>query len=310
MKNTIKKDIISAVQYTKDSVDAVVERARDMKRLVESGAASDILRGNMMTVLFYEPSSRTFGSFISAMQRLGGGCIPIQGVSYSSVSKGETLEDTARTFASYSDVLVLRYPHPGGAKIAADVVDIPVINAGDGSGEHPTQALLDIYTIMNHVSVLEGASIALVGDLLNGRTVHSLVVLLSLYKPKTIYLVAPDDLQMPEMYMTQLREAGISFFCVDTLDDVLPKVDVLYVTRVQKERFRDLDAYEQLKHRYVITPDLMARAKKDMILMHPFPRVGEIDTRVDSDQRAVYLREQMKNGLYIRMALLAMVLGK
>ncbi len=304
------QDVLSAGQFTREQVDLILSKAREMQRIVETQGATDILHGKIMTALFYEPSSRTFGSFVAAMQRLGGGFIPLQGVTYSSVSKGETLEDTVRTFAAYSDALVIRYPHIGGAAVAAEMLDIPVINAGDGNGEHPTQALLDMYTISNHIGSIAGSTIALVGDLLNGRTVHSLIQLLSLYKPKMIHCIAPGELQLPEEYIVVLKEAGVGVTLSESLDEVLPICDVLYVTRVQKERFRDLDVYERLKHRYVISNDTMRRLKKTGILMHPFPRVGEILPEVDSDPRSVYLREQIQNGMFVRMALLALVLTK
>ena len=303
-------DILSAGQFTKEHVDAILSRAKEMQEIVEKKGYTDILHGKIMTALFYEPSSRTFGSFVASMQRLGGGFIPLQGVTYSSVSKGETVEDTVRTFAAYSDVLVIRYPHVGGATIAADMLDIPVINAGDGNGEHPTQALLDLFTISTHVPAIGGSTITLVGDLLNGRTVHSLVSLLALYKPAVVHCIAPNELQMPEEYIAILKKAGITVSNSESLDDVLATTDVLYVTRVQKERFRDLDVYERLKHKYIISKETMKHIKPSSILMHPFPRVGEILPEVDSDPRAVYLREQIKNGMYIRMALLSLVLDK
>lgn len=303
-------DILSAAQFTRESLETVLSKAREMKSLVQSGRMSDDLKGKIMTALFYEPSSRTFGSFISAMQRLGGGIVPLQGVTYSSVSKGETLEDTVQTFAGFSDVLVLRYPHVGGAKIAADAIAIPVINAGDGNGEHPTQALLDMFTISGHFESFDGLTVTMVGDLLNGRTVHSLVQLLALHSPKQVNFVAPSELQIPEVYTAMLKNRGIEFAFEDSLTNALPETDVLYVTRVQKERFRDLDLYERLKHHYVISKSTLIPCKSTMILMHPFPRVGEIATDVDSDPRALYLREQIPNGMYVRMALLSLLLKK
>ena len=305
-----KADILSAGQFTKEDVELVIEHATEMREVVRTKDYSDILRGKIMTALFYDPSSRTFGSFIAAMQRLGGGFIPLQGVLYSSVSKGETFPDTIQTFASYSDVIVIRHPQIGAAKTAAEVSDKPIINAGDGVGEHPSQALLDLFTIKDHFGNIDGITITFVGDLLNGRTVHSLVTLLSLYKPKVINFVAPSELRMPEDLVGQIQKTGVQTQVVETLDEVLGSSDVLYITRVQKERFRDLDVYERLKHRYVITKETMQAAKKTAVLMHPFPRIGEIETAIDSDPRALYIREQMPNGMYIRMALLSLVLGE
>ena len=303
-------DIVNASQFTRDDVEVVMGNVVKMRDIVKTKGATDLLRGKIMTALFYEPSSRTFGSFITAMQRLGGGFIPLQGVTYSSVAKGETLADTVATFASYSDVIVLRHPQVGAANIAADATTIPVINAGDGPGEHPTQALLDLFTIIDHFGSVDGKTITLVGDLLNGRTVHSLVTLLLLYKPKMIQLVAPAELRMPGDTVKRIKDASIKISETDSLNETLEDTEVLYVTRVQKERFRDLNVYEKLKDRFIITRDTMKKLGRDAILMHPFPRVSEIATEVDSDPRALYLREQIKNGMYVRMALLSLVLAK
>ena len=303
-------DILSADQFTKADIDRIVAKAKTMRDMVVKQGASDTLKGKIMTALFYEPSSRTFGSFIAAMQRLGGGIIPLHGVVYSSVAKGESLPDTVKTFASFSDIIVIRHPIVGAALTAADATDKPVINAGDGPGEHPTQALLDFFTIMDRFGKIDGLTITLVGDLKNGRTVHSLLTLLSLCRPKAVNLVAPSVLAMPAERLQKAKQAGIALTQMDKLDDVLAATDVLYVTRVQKERFTDLDVYERVKHAYVITSDTMKSLNKEAILMHPFPRVGEIATEVDSDPRAVYLTHQIPNGMYVRMALLSLILKK
>ncbi|MBI5449014.1 aspartate carbamoyltransferase [Candidatus Gottesmanbacteria bacterium] len=303
-----KKDILTASQFTKKDVERVVAVTRSMRDIVDKDGSTDILKGNIMTALFYEPSSRTFGSFVAAMQRLGGGFIPLQGVVYSSVAKGESLPDTVRTFASFSDCIVLRHPQVGAAVTAADATAKPVINAGDGPGEHPTQALLDFFTIMDHFGSVDGLTITLVGDLLNGRTVHSLITLLSLFSPKAIHLVSPEVLKMTRDHLEGPKKSGIKVIEHEALDDVLGETDVLYATRVQKERFTDLDVYEKVKYSYIITPDIMKKSKKTAILMHPFPRLGEIDGAVDADPRALYLRAQIPNGMYVRMALLALVL--
>lgn len=309
--NTLfQQDILSADQFDVRLLDLVIAETKKMENIVETKGATDILHGKIMTALFYEASSRTFSSFITAMQRLGGGFVPLQGVSYSSVSKGETLPDTVRTFASYSDLVVIRHPEVGAAKIAAEFSDKPVINAGDGVGEHPTQALLDFFTINKHFGDLQGIHIAMVGDLLNGRTIHSLLKLVSLYKGVTIHLVSPQLLRLPQELLEKIRKRGITITQTEKLDDLLPLADVLYITRVQKERFTDLESYEQVKHYYIITPEIMKRAKKTAIVMHPFPRVGEIAMDVDLDPRALYIREQMRNGMFVRMALLKLVLMK
>ena len=306
--NLFQQDILTVDQFSPAMVKTVFETAKAMEKIVLTKGKSNLLEGKMMTALFYEPSSRTFSSFITAMQRLGGGIIPLQGVAYSSVSKGETLPDTVRTFASYSDVIVIRHPEAGSAKIAAEFCDKPVINAGDGVGEHPTQALLDLFTITNHFGKAKGLTVTMVGDLLNGRTVHSLSKLLSMYAPLTINLVSPEILRMPEMLVKRLKNAGVTVNETETLTGALAETDVLYVTRVQKERFTDLDIYEKLKHHYIISPAIMAKTKKTTVLMHPLPRVGEITPEVDLDKRAIYFTEQMRNGMYVRMALLALVL--
>lgn len=312
MKNSslYQQDILTVDQFNKKDLRTITQLAHKMRALVNRSGGSDLLKGKLMTALFYEPSSRTFGSFIASMQRLGGSFIPIQGVTYSSVSKGESLVDTVRTFASYSDIVVLRHPEVGSAKLAAEFCNKPLINAGDGVGEHPTQALLDFFTISGHFEGIRGLTVTLVGDLLYGRTVHSLAKLLSLYTPLTINLVSPKLLVMPDEIMERLNKKGIKIIVTENLSDVIEISDVLYVTRVQKERFTDLDVYERLKNRYIITSEVVKKLKKKAIIMHPFPRVGEISLDIDLDPRAVYIKEQLSNGMYIRMALLKLILTK
>jgi aspartate carbamoyltransferase len=242
------------------------------------------------------------------MERLGGSVIPINEVKYSSVSKGESLPDTVRTLECYADVIVIRHPEVGSAAQAAKAARKPVINAGDGIGEHPTQALLDAFTIREELGHLDGLTVTLLGDLKHGRTVHSLARLLSLYKVKLNY-IAPDILRMPAELIEELKAKGIEQAEYTTIDKALPESDVLYVTRVQKERFADEAVYESVKGAYVIDPKVMKAGKERMIVMHPLPRVGEISPEFDDDPRAAYFR-QMEYGLYVRMALLAMVLGK
>ena len=242
------------------------------------------------------------------MERLGGSVIPINEVKYSSVSKGESLPDTVRTLECHADVIVIRHPEVGSAAIAAKAARKPVINAGDGIDEHPTQALLDAFTIKEELGHLDGLTVTLLGDLKHGRTVHSLARLLSLYKVKLNY-VAPDILHMPAELIEELKVKGIEQTEYTSLDQPLPGTDVLYVTRVQKEPFTDEMVYESVKGAYVIDPKVMKAAKERMIVMHPLPRVGEISPELDDDPRAAYFRE-MEYGLYVRMALLAMVLGK
>jgi aspartate carbamoyltransferase len=263
----------------------------------------------VLACLFYEPSTRTSSSFIAAMSRLGGTVIPItQGVQFSSVSKGESLPDTIRTLESYADVIVIRHPEMGSAQISADYARKPVINGGDGVGEHPTQALLDMFTIKEELGDIDGLNIGMVGDLRNGRTVHSLARLLCLYDVRFNF-VSPEILRLPLDVMNDIRDHGLPVTETYDVAEIISDVDVLYVTRVQKERFADLAQYEEVSDLYVITPELMEQAKDKMIVMHPLPRAGEISYHLDTDPRAAYFR-QMENGMYIRMALLAAVLGK
>lgn len=304
------KDIISVKQFSRPDLEYIFGVAHEMRGMVERIGTFDLLKGKILANLFYEPSTRTSSSFTAAMERLGGSVIPINEVRYSSVAKGESLPDTVRTLECYADVIVLRHPETGSAEIAARAAKKPVINAGDGIGEHPTQALLDLFTIFEElgVGVVDGLTITMLGDLKYGRTVHSLARLLSLYDVKINY-VSPEILRMPREVMDEVAAKGIPQSEYATLDEVLPQTDVLYVTRVQKERFEDPSEYEKVKGAYVITPEIMKTAKKEMIVMHPLPRVGEIDPAFDDDPRSAYFR-QMEYGLYVRMALLAMVLGK
>jgi aspartate carbamoyltransferase len=302
------KDIISVKQFSREDLEYIFAVAHEMHDMVDHVGTFDLLKGKILANLFYEPSTRTSSSFTAAMERLGGSVIPINEVKYSSVSKGESLPDTVRTLECYADVIVIRHPEVGSAALAAKAAHKPVINAGDGIGEHPTQALLDAFTIKEELGHLDGLTVTLLGDLKHGRTVHSLARLLSLYKVKLNY-IAPDILRMPAELIEELKAKGIEQAEYTSLDQPLPGTDVLYVTRVQKERFTDEAVYESVKGAYVIDPKVMKAAKERMIVMHPLPRVGEIAVEFDDDPRAAYFR-QMEYGLYVRMALLAMVLGK
>lgn len=302
------QDILSVSQFDRTRLDYVFGVAHEMRVLVERFGGADLLQGKILANLFYEPSTRTSSSFMAAMMRLGGQVIPINNVQYSSVSKGESLPDTIRTLESYSDVIVLRHPEVGAAATAAYYAAKPVINAGDGVGEHPTQALLDLFTIVEELGRVEGLTVTMVGDLKYGRTVHSLTKLLVNYKVNFRF-VSPEILRMPEDVLDVVRGTGHSFEEVESLQDAIGESDVLYVTRVQRERFTDLAAYDRVKDLYVVDEELLTGAKERMIVMHPLPRVGEISYAVDNDPRAAYFR-QMRNGMYIRMALLASVLGR
>jgi aspartate carbamoyltransferase len=308
------QDILSVKQFTRANLSYIFGVADEMEEMVRRVGSFDLLKGKILANLFYEPSTRTSSSFTAAMERLGGSVISINEVRYSSVSKGESLPDTVRTLEAYADVLVLRHPEVGSAELAARYARKPVINAGDGIGEHPTQALLDLFTIQQELGQIDGLTITMVGDLKYGRTVHSLARLLTLFEVKINY-VSPEILQMPAALIEEIEltaktaESPTTQAAYFSLDPVIGESDVLYVTRVQKERFTDEAEYEQVKNAFIISPETLARAKEDMIVMHPLPRVGEITMEVDDDPRAAYFR-QMEYGLYVRMALLAMVLGK
>jgi aspartate carbamoyltransferase len=302
------KDILSVKQFSRSDLEYIFGVAHEMREMVARVGTFDLLKGKILANVFYEPSTRTSSSFTSAMERLGGSVIPINEVRYSSVSKGESLPDTVRTLDCYADVIVLRHPEIGSSAMAAKYARKPIINAGDGVGEHPTQALLDLFTIVEELDEVDGLTVTMLGDLKYGRTVHSLARLLSLFNVKVNY-VSPEILRMPQEIIHELDEKSIKQAEYFTLDEALPESDVLYVTRVQKERFENQADYDSVKDAFVITPDTMLQAKERMVLMHPLPRVGEISMDVDDDPRAAYFR-QMEYGMYVRMALLAMVLGK
>ncbi|KAF9195090.1 hypothetical protein BGZ50_005155 [Haplosporangium sp. Z 11] len=301
------RHILSSKQFDRQELHTLFSLAHEMRTQVERNGSIDLLRGKVMCSMFYEPSTRTSCSFAAAMMRLGGTVVSADGSS-SSVVKGETLADTVRTLGCYGDLIVLRHPDPGSAATAAKFSKVPIINAGDGIGEHPTQAFLDVYTIREELGTVNGLTITLVGDLKNGRTVHSLVKLLAYYHV-TLNFVSPASLRMPEEVKAELTNAEIAFNEYTDLNEVIGDSDVVYVTRVQKERFTDLIEYERVKSAYVINNKMMSKAKTQMVVMHPLPRVSEIEPEVDFDQRAAYFR-QMRYGLYVRMALLALVLDK
>lgn len=310
--NFEKKDILSLDQFDLQSLELLFSTANDLQNLAIEARPSDLITGNIVTLLFFEPSSRTFGSFATAVKQIGGQTLEIQNPqTVSSVAKGETLADTIRTFQSYTHAIVLRHPEIGAVQKAADVADIPVINAGDGAGEHPTQALLDMYTIHEKHGRLNSLTGVMAGDMLNGRTVHSLLKGLSLFDNNTMYLLSPKSLQLTRSDFTDFSQRGITLIEIEDEKDIPKNADFWYWTRVQKERFSDLSEYEQVKTRFTVTKQLMADfAAEHMILMHPLPRVGEILEEVDADPRSVYLTKEMRNGKYIRMALMALVMGK
>jgi aspartate carbamoyltransferase len=301
------QDILAVSQFNRANLGQIFKLADEIKKIVNERGGLHLLRRRVMAAVFYEPSTRTSSSFITSMERLGGSVIPItSGVQFSSVSKGETLADTMRVLEQFADVIVLRHPEVGAAQIAANATKCPVINAGDGIGEHPTQALLDLYTIMNEQGSLDGITVTMVGDLLYGRTVHSLAKVLCNYDDVKIRCVSPDRLKFPETFIEGIKETGVDIEESSNLDDFISESDVLYVTRVQQERFEDQAEYESLKDSFIINTDTLQKMKSKATIMHPLPRINEIAPEVDSDPRAAYFR-QVRNGLFIRMALLAAV---
>jgi aspartate carbamoyltransferase catalytic subunit len=302
--------IVEAQEFNRGMLEELFVIAGEMERVVWEGG-SKLLDGKIMASLFYEESTRTRFSFETAMHRLGGSVISTENArQFSSVSKGETLEDTIRIMNGYADVIVMRHYESGAARRAADVSRVPIINAGDGTGQHPTQAFLDLYTIQKELGRLDDLDIAVVGDLANGRTVRSLCYLLAKYRNVRIHLVAPEVVRMRQDIKDYLGRHDVWFQEESNLRAIVGEVDVVYQTRIQKERFGDrADDYRAAQGVYVIDRELVERMKPASIVMHPLPRVDEITLDVDSDRRAAYFR-QAQNGLYIRMALLAGCLGK
>lgn len=316
------KDILTFAQFDQHSLDKIFCLTEQMREIARYARPSNILAGNIVTLLFYEPSSRTMGSFDAAVKQLGGQTIVVTDPKhYSSVAKGETFADTIRTFESYCDLIVLRHPQVGSALRAAKAAQfVPVINAGDGAGEHPTQALLDLSTIWEHHHRLSDLKGLIAGDIKNGRTINSLLSGLALYPNNTVYLLSSDKYQLPEDKLTFFSEKGLDIHRIEKVQDIPPDCDFWYWTRIQRERGSILS---KVIHRYfwktffpnkdlfVVTQDMLDKyGGKNTLLMHPLPRVGEISEDVDSDRRAVYLRSQIRNGMYTRMALITMLLGK
>jgi aspartate carbamoyltransferase catalytic subunit len=299
------KHFIESQQCDRKTITTVFKTADRLAR-----TRSTPLKGAVMASLFYEPSTRTRFSFESAMLRLGGSVMSTENASeFSSAAKGETLEDSIKVISHYADVIVLRHPEAGASARAASVSSVPVINAGDGIGQHPTQALLDLYTIYKEVGKIDGIKIALVGDLKHGRTVRSLAYFLGKYARVTIHFVAPPALQIAPDILAYLERHGVTYTCHTTWDEVLPDVDVLYQTRIQRERFKSDAQYRTFKGAYVVSPEIVARMKKGAIVMHPLPRVDEITPDVDALPAAAYFR-QAGYGVAVRMALLVHMLTR
>lgn len=311
MKNNwYKKSLVSVDPLKLEDIELLFDKTKEMEKLVKQKGGDDRLKGKIMAALFFEPSTRTFSSFITAIQRLGGGIIPLNGMQNTSVAKGESFHHTVQVFSRYADCLVIRHPEVGMPKLACGYASMPIINAGDGIGEHPTQALFDTYTIREHFGSLNNLVLTMVGDLKFGRTVHSLTKLLAkLDQSVRFNFVSPKLLAMPQEIIKAVETQGTSYSETEKLDKVIGETDVLYVTRVQKERFTDLGEYERLKSFYMVNKKMLEGVKSKMIVMHPLPiATGEINNDLDDDSRSVYLTEQLSNGLYLRMALLDLIL--
>ncbi len=298
------RDITSIDDFTQEEINYILKISKTMEPVAAKG--SDILKGKILANLFFEPSTRTRLSFEAAMLKLGGSTIGFGDVESTSVKKGENLADTVRTVENYADIIALRHPLEGAAKLAAQFAKIPVINAGSGAEEHPTQALLDLYTIEKEKKTIDGLKIALVGDLRYGRTVHSLCYALSKYDIE-LTLISPESLRMRREVLRKIQNK-IPVTETQNLEKVIPQIDVLYVTRIQKERFPDQAEYAKVKGVYRVDLKTIANAKKDLIILHPLPRVDEIAHEVDNTPQACYF-QQVWNGSVVRMALLALVLG-
>lgn len=295
------KNIISIKDFEREDVDYILDEAEKLEDIAKSKEISEELKGKILGLMFFEPSTRTRMSFETAMKRLGGEGIGFENSGSSSVSKGESIADTAKMFEGYSDALVIRHELEGVSKFISDIVDVPVINAGDGAGQHPTQTLLDLYTIRKEIGEIDNLKIALIGDLKYGRTVHSLSNALGLYKNVTIYLVSPPELKMPQEVFHDINKTNVKWIETDSIEKIIDDVDVLYVTRIQKERFGDINDYLKIKGAYIINKKMLEG--KDLIVMHPLPRIDEISTDVDNTKYNKYFT-QAANAVPVRMAIL------
>ncbi|MFW6197195.1 MAG: aspartate carbamoyltransferase [Thermoplasmatota archaeon] len=300
------KHIVSIKELSVDDIEPILDLAEEMVPIAEGKKKCDDLDGKILATLFFEPSTRTRLSFEAAMKRLSGKCIGFARAGTSSVKKGETLADTVRVAAGYADIIVLRHPQEGAAQLAADFSDKPVLNAGDGAGHHPTQTLLDLFTIRKEVGSISNNHIGLAGDLKYGRTVHSLTNALSKYESEMTF-IAPQSLQLPDEIKTDLEDKGIEYHETENLEDVIDKLDVLYMTRIQRERFPSDEDYQEIASTYNVNSEMLKKAKDDLKVMHPLPRVDEISADVDDTEHARYF-EQAANGVPIRMALLKLLL--
>ncbi len=298
------RDVISINDFSKDELLSILKTAKQLEKKPQPS----LLQGHIMAELFFEPSTRTRLSFVSAMQRLGGSVLGFSSTTGTSIQKGESLWDTVKMAEHYADVLVIRHPAEGAARLAAESSKKPVINAGDGANQHPTQTLLDLYTIQKSKGTLSNLNIAILGDLKFGRTAHSLVMALADFNP-TFTFIAPDALQMPTRYLEKLKQKKVKYSLTDKMIPALKKAEIMYVTRIQKERFADPLEYNKYKGYYRLDKSLLPHMNKKLRIMHPLPRVGEIGENLDTTEHAIYF-EQAANGIPIRQALLGLTLGK
>ncbi len=301
------RDIVSIKDLTEDEILHILDVAEGMAPIARGEKKSDLLKGKIMASLFFEPSTRTRLSFEAAMKRLGGNVIGFAQPGATSMQKGESLADTIRTAESYCDVIVMRHPQEGSARMAAEFASVPIINGGDGAGHHPTQCLLDLFTIRKEKGNIGGNKVALIGDLKYGRTVHSLAYALALFKAEMVF-IAPEQLQMPPEVVEECEAMGATISFETDIEEAIKDVDVLYVTRIQKERFPDPEEYNKVVGIYKIDNKILGKGKKDVIVMHPLPRVYEIAPEVDGTKYAAYFRQAF-NGVPVRMAIIALVLG-
>ncbi len=301
MKN---RSLVSINDFTRDELVQIL----DLAETFEANPRQRILSNNVVASLFFEPSTRTRLSFESAINQLGGRVIGFSEAGSSSVSKGESLRDTIQTVSLYSDLIVMRHPLEGAARFASEISPVPIINAGDGSNQHPTQCLLDLYSIRKTQGKLDNIDIAFVGDLKYGRTVHSLVIALSMFKNVNFHLVSPMELKLPSSVKKFIKDAGYNYFQYEDMNEVMSKVDVLYMTRIQRERFSDPMEYERVKNSYILDNSMLKVSRDNLKILHPLPRVNEISENVDSNSKAYYF-QQAQNGVFVRQALLASILG-
>jgi len=300
MKN---KDLVSITDFTREEYLRILELAAEF----EANPRQDILHGFVIASLFFEPSTRTRLSFETAINGLGGRVVGFSDAGATSASKGETLHDTIKMVSNYADLIVMRHPLEGSARLASEVSPVPIVNAGDGANQHPSQTLLDMYSILKTQGRLENLKIVMVGDLKYGRTVHSLLQAMSLFSP-TFYFISPDELKMPPAYKLYLDKVGLKYFEGKELTESLPEADILYMTRVQQERFTDPIEYERVKNAYILRKKMLEGTKQTMKVLHPLPRVNEIHPDVDGSPHAYYF-DQARNGVFVRMAILSSILG-